>query len=312
MPAMKPQIILTVLLSFTSSTVLAGTVRFEPAVVQIDPSNSTTTTTLKVYVDSSDTLVSFDAVDMLIGSNDLAVGEFAFDPTFDAATVLRTTTPQGSGSPYASGRSVGGLALTSLTAPLLVGTLTIDAAGLSNGTYTVMVDANADGGRSTLASSSTLVDLFGNATINVVGSTVPPGTSVGCSADADCNGAGACTSVACVDSLCVSTMIQDCKTCGADSDCSDGNPCSTGTCVADLCRYAANSGSCDDGDPCTQNDVCSAFACDGTAIAGCNGSAGGTPVTTGLCGSTSMVMLLGILLSLNVVRRTNRRRRAPR
>jgi uncharacterized repeat protein (TIGR01451 family) len=91
----------------------------------------------------------------------------------------------------------------------------------------------------------------------------------GCSTDADCNDANACTADACVKGSCSSTADPACTPCVADADCADdGNPCTTETCTAGTCTAVTDpactpcavDAECDDGDACT-TDSCSAGTC---------------------------------------------------
>ena len=105
-----------------------------------------------------------------------------------------------------------------------------------------------------------------------------PAGCAGCTADADCDDANACTTDACVAGACASTADPSCVPCTADTDCQDdGNPCTTETCTAGACTEVvdpscttcATDAECDDHDPCTA-DTCSAGVCTSTSLDDCS------------------------------------------
>jgi len=257
-------------LSFAPS--MAGTIRFDPETVQVDLSTSASTVTVDVYVESTGALSDFTAIVMLLGTNDLIIAEFAFAPEFIAAFDLFDAKPQPATSPYASGMHIQGFGFSPSTAPILVGTVTIDALGLPSGFFVAGVDTIVDNNSSELESANIGEErepLFGLVTVEVIGSFFPPSPSAGCTSDAECGAPGACTTVSCDGGLCVSTPVQNCGECTQNTDCNDGNPCTDGLCSANLCQFVENTAACNDSDPCTDGDVCATFACSGTPISDC-------------------------------------------
>ena len=104
-----------------------------------------------------------------------------------------------------------------------------------------------------------------------------PAGCAGCTLDADCDDANACTSDACVAGACASSADPSCTPCVADADCQDdGNPCTTETCnagactpvVDPTCTPCATDAECDDHDPCTA-DACTAGVCTVTPFDEC-------------------------------------------
>lgn len=270
---MRKTFLATIVLGLNSALTLAGTIRFDPETVRVDLSTSATTITVEVFVESSGALADFTSMVMLLGANDLTITEFEFAPEFIAAFDLRDARPQSDTSPYNSGILIEAFGFSSSTAPIRVGTVTIDALGLPQGSYVAGVDTLVDITSSALASANSEDEnepLWGFVTVEVIGSYFPPSPSAGCISDAECGASGACTTVSCDGGLCVSTPVQDCGECTVDADCNDGNPCTDGLCSANLCQFVENAAACNDGDPCTDGDVCIAFACSGTPISDCS------------------------------------------
>jgi uncharacterized repeat protein (TIGR01451 family) len=95
------------------------------------------------------------------------------------------------------------------------------------------------------------------------------GGCTGCTADAECDDANACTTDVCAAGSCASTAIPGCVACTTNADCpSDGNVCTSEVCVAGSCSTApdpacapcATDLDCSDADPCSI-DACVAGAC---------------------------------------------------
>ncbi len=326
---MKKTILATIVLGLSSALTMAGTIRFDPETIQLDLSTTGSTVTVDVYVESTGALTEFTSIDMLLGANDLTISEFEFAPEFIAAFDLRDATPQPENSPYASGVLIGAFGFSGSTAPILVGTVTIDAGGLPSGSFVAGVDTLVDITRSALGSPNPgdeAEPIVGFVTVVVVGSYFPQSPSAGCTSAEECGASGACTTVSCDAGLCVSTPVQGCGECTADADCDDGNPCTDGLCGAGGCQFIENGAACNDGDPCTDGDVCAAFGCSGTPVSGCSdtrvdpGSVEPDPTdpgtigepdpdptppgsTSGLCGTMSMLPLALTLFAMITSRR---------
>ncbi len=98
-----------------------------------------------------------------------------------------------------------------------------------------------------------------------------------CATAADCDPAGACRAVSCVEGSCRSEFVPGC--CEVDSDCvPPEDPCQRAACVESACTEESipgcpacvAAGDCDDGDACT-TDTCAAGACENATIPGCGG-----------------------------------------
>jgi hypothetical protein len=99
---------------------------------------------LAVTVDP-DWLGAFDEADILIGSPDLSITDFVYDPVWVSRMDSRLPAPT-----YGIGRFtydvyVGGKTTDPVgTTTIDLGTVTVDATGLAEGTYDVMVDSDLD------------------------------------------------------------------------------------------------------------------------------------------------------------------------
>jgi hypothetical protein len=119
---------------------LADSAVFEPALATVAAGQFAE---FELYV-SPTTLASFDAVDVIIGSNDLPDLEFAYSPDFTAAMDQLTPifTDQGF---YAQDVFVGGFSLDdAIDSRLLVGTVRAATSGLPPGDYTLQIDGATD------------------------------------------------------------------------------------------------------------------------------------------------------------------------
>ncbi len=170
------------LASLSCACALGETVRFEPAIRTVDLGTGVTTTTFEVHVESTTGVATFNSIDLLIGSDNLVPSAFAFDAAFEANMDFENAEIIVDPPGYVSAIFAGGFAAAALTRPILVGTLTVDAAGLAPGDYMVEVNADKDGGASVIALLTNLDPLFGSATVTVVG-TAPPE----CTTDAACD-----------------------------------------------------------------------------------------------------------------------------
>jgi hypothetical protein len=125
-----------------ASPVFAGTVGFGDG--QVIPVG-TASIDMSVSVDSS-SLADFDTVFMVVGSDraDMPLS-FVYAPSFVSQTTLTPADPVSFGV-YPNDVAFGGndFAAPFFTAPLLVGTLTINTAALPEGTYEVFVSASRE------------------------------------------------------------------------------------------------------------------------------------------------------------------------
>jgi len=138
-----------------------GTVSFDPPVREVDPSISTVTT-FEVGIGAS-TVGSFDAIDMIIGSDELALTDW--EPNYPCPFGIPCWQ---SDDAYPSAIKFGFFGPSNPAAGFQLGTLTVDAAGLPVGTYTVHVDAARDGGRSLISGGGESEPLYGVGTVQVI------------------------------------------------------------------------------------------------------------------------------------------------
>lgn len=168
-------------LALATSSAMAGTVSFNGP-TDITPGTASASYAVSV---SSSSLSGFDTVNLIIGSLDGLGLSFVFDPAFVASTTLPPAPPteQGIYSSFLStahdigvgGNRLAPAAPTPWSAPLLIGTLTVDTSGLADGaTATVGVDSDFEatnfGAAFSVVQDSALNQdpLSGSVTINVV------------------------------------------------------------------------------------------------------------------------------------------------
>lgn len=161
---MKRHVIASMLLlAAGSGSALAGTISFTPDEVTIDPAVDPTVFTLDLTIGSS-SLAAFDAIDLFMGSDDLTIT--GFKPWCDWGCFFDHSSPDT--SVYASGWKYEYFGNLRPAEGFWLGWLTVDAGGLPEGTYSVMVDADRDGFRSTLTGGGVSEPLYGLATVHVV------------------------------------------------------------------------------------------------------------------------------------------------
>ncbi|MHC5111586.1 MAG: PEP-CTERM sorting domain-containing protein [Planctomycetota bacterium] len=148
--------------AFASASTFAGTVSFSPASADALPGDQLT---MDLSV-SSDALGNWDAISLLMGSNDLEIKDFAFSTEMtDNQAFDPFVTPGG----LYNSDLLAGIFLLTATDNALVGTLTVTVPqGLAEGSYDVVVDSAFDGDLSNIAAGISQEGLFGTATINVV------------------------------------------------------------------------------------------------------------------------------------------------
>ena len=158
---------------FATSSAFGGLVTFGTGMVEIDiTAPGPHTATFDVTIESS-TIDVFTAVDLIFGSDRLTIPADGFTYSDDTiGAVIASVIGGGAGSTlappygcfgscvYASEAFVGTFASDGFPNALLFGTLTVDAAGLDIGEYSVMVDSERDGGVSQLIFSFEGVDFF--------------------------------------------------------------------------------------------------------------------------------------------------------
>jgi hypothetical protein len=128
-------------LAFASSAATAGTVRFEPSPQSVEP--NATEVVFDVYVETS-TFTDFDTVTLLIGSDAALDMSFVYADSFVSSASLPPAAP----APFrvfTADIAAQGNRFTFWQAPLLVGTLTVQTAGLEQFVqYDVFVDAGRE------------------------------------------------------------------------------------------------------------------------------------------------------------------------
>ena len=136
---------------FLAPSAGAGIVTFEPPATRIhqgDPGNAALTVDVCVMSETG----GFDALDMLIGSEVVALVGFRFSEPFIDATMFRAVSGDVGGSIYPHTMYAGGFGLPTIAtnAPILVGTLVFDATELTSRVHTLVVDSGRDDARSAL------------------------------------------------------------------------------------------------------------------------------------------------------------------
>lgn len=164
---MKRLAAFVLLMVFGASTAYAGVVTFSQPVIEINPAVSTNAT-VDVSV-AAGAIGMFDSIDMIMGSSDVNLTGFTYSPAFVSATVFRTTPGVDTTglAYYPQSVSVGGF-LTAPMSSLLVGTLSLDAAGLAPGEYTFGVSSQADAGLSNVGLFGEPEAIFGSVRLVVV------------------------------------------------------------------------------------------------------------------------------------------------
>ena len=162
-------------LGIASAHAVGATIDFTPPTRTVDFGTGVSETTFQVSVADSELFEQITSIRLILGSNDLQVISFDFEPEFSDHfdSVFRDTMGT---EAYASGINLEAINFTFqgtpvLDLPALVGTLTVDAAGLAPGDYMVEVNATTDGGRSVIANAAagaSTENLFGNGTVTVV------------------------------------------------------------------------------------------------------------------------------------------------
>ncbi len=162
---------------FATSSAFGSLVTFGPD-VEVIAGAPDMTASFDVTIATSGLTGPFASVEMIIGADDLALGPFSFEYTqefIDRTTfgplIFRQEPPFGPFDPdnpvYPDEIFLGGFP-GGLDAPFLLGTLTVDAAGLDIGDYSVMVDSERDMGVSKLADADDIDLLNGMGMVRVI------------------------------------------------------------------------------------------------------------------------------------------------
>ncbi len=282
---MKNRLMLTgftlILWCVCCATANSETIRFDPPTRSIESGAASTTLTFDLYLESTSSTTTFTSVDMLIGSNDITLTQFVFDADFLVPLSFSNIAQSDQLSNYNSAILAGGFSSTPLDRSVLVGTLTIDTAGLNVGVHSVSVSSSADLGFSSVGLNGVTEPLEGSGSVTVY---FP--TTTECQTDTDCDDSLDCTTDACVGGTCNHTPIDGCS----DSS-------------IPACVTAAD---CDDSLACT-TDACTSGTCSNTPIDGCTDTStppdtGGTDTPGGgvqapvLCGATGMIPLVFLIM----------------
>lgn len=162
---MKNVAVVSLLIGLVSSTALGGMVGFDPSDTMIDRNVAPPGVfTVDVSIDAT-SLDTYNSVDVVFGSDDgLTIMDFTFN-TPGVTRFFETLIPD---STYASAIKIGYFGSnTDTPSSQLLGTLTVDATGLADGVYNIVVNAETDGGASKLTFSTDVDLLFGGATVNI-------------------------------------------------------------------------------------------------------------------------------------------------
>jgi len=161
-------------MTFGASVVLGATATFLPVGLTTVPPGMDVTFDIVLGVEA---ISSFEAADVVIGTDQASDILFAYAPEWDAA-FFNITPPTPDQPFYAQGVFVGGNNPVPVGASLLLGTITLKTTGMTEGTYTVMINSAIDGGISKLSREHDRDLLHGEATF-----------AIKCiAADADCDG----------------------------------------------------------------------------------------------------------------------------
>lgn len=169
---------------FCSPIAFAAPVAFDPpaATISNDPARGSTSTELAITLPLPEdaSIITFNTFGLLFGSSDLQITNLVLDQGFRTAMQggLLAVDDPGPGVYHSDVFTEGFLFDNEIDLPVLVGTITVDAAGVPAGIYTVVVagDSMIDGGRSFLVDANQQREpLVGMATITVTGSSDPGG-----------------------------------------------------------------------------------------------------------------------------------------
>ncbi len=142
---MKRVALVAVPLVLAVSSARGGTIGFDPPIQVVDPSIDTQVV-FDLTVESLVQMASFNAFDLVTGSDDLAVVRWELALPYDCFDC--ESRPVGF---YPSDLKFGWFGLAQqIGEGTLLGVLTVDVTGLAPGEYTVVVDPIRDGGLSTV------------------------------------------------------------------------------------------------------------------------------------------------------------------
>lgn len=143
----------------------AGEITFEPSLIEIAPGSIGSDALSAVVTIQSSTMGSFEAIDGLIGSNDVVIVAFAYSSEFEA--VVAFITPPSPYGAFNHDRAFGGFSLAPVIPPLVVGTVTFDVSNLPEGVYSIVIDSGQDGGFSKLTTGTESEPLSGTLAVRV-------------------------------------------------------------------------------------------------------------------------------------------------
>lgn len=131
-----------------ASAAHAGTVDFNPPLHVVDPLVDTTIA-FEVSIPSFETITTVNQLDLLIGSDDIAIISFEFAESFCgsefvACDALTPAEP----SVYPNEIELFAYIQADLGAPVVLGTLTLDVRGIMPGVHGILVDPVLDLGQS--------------------------------------------------------------------------------------------------------------------------------------------------------------------
>ncbi len=153
----------TVSVAIFLSPSLAATVTFTPIGATTVDAGTDIVMVLSV---TAVNLASFDAADIIIGSNDANDIAFTYDPAWTSA-FSNTSTPLFDVGFYNQDVFVGGNNITSVGSTLVLGTITVNTTGMSGGLHQVVVD-NAIDNFSRLALAGVTESLSGSGSFQVI------------------------------------------------------------------------------------------------------------------------------------------------
>lgn len=162
---MKNVAVVSVLIGLISSSALGGMVGFDPSDTMIDRNVAPPGVfTVDVSI-AATSLATYSSADVVFGSDD---GLTIMDFTWNTPGVTRFFDSIAADPAYASAIKIGYFGTESPSpSSQLLGTLTVDATGLADGEYNIVVNAENDGGASKVTSGTDVDLLFGGATVNI-------------------------------------------------------------------------------------------------------------------------------------------------
>ncbi len=153
-----------------TASAYGGVVEFDPPSMTID-TTGTSFGKFLVTISPLESLSSFAAYDMVIGSDDIDIFDWVTDPNVPCDGMDCRNWHGGKTGIYADDIRISGYDGPDdiLFAPLLLGEIWIRIDGLAPGQYTILVDGERDGGISSVANVNDERELlFGSAVVTVI------------------------------------------------------------------------------------------------------------------------------------------------